>query len=77
MGGAPGAPGGNSSGGGIFDRISDALGSLGAAGGGSGGDDDQEQLMAARRLADDYAVELQTFLEEQDRWEEIRQAASE
>lgn len=78
MGGAPGAAGGSSSGGGgIFGKISDALGSLGGTGAGSGGSDDQEQLLAARKLADQYAVELQTFLEENDRWEDIRRAASE
>jgi hypothetical protein len=78
MGGAPGASGGSSSGGGgIFGKISDALGSLGGGGAGSGGSDDQEQLLAARKLADQYAVELQTFLEENDRWEDIRRAASE
>jgi hypothetical protein len=77
MGGTSGAPGGSSSGGsGILGRISDALGSLGGTGG-SGGSDDQEQLLAARKLADQYAVELQTFLEENDRWEDIRRAASE
>jgi len=76
MGGAPGAPGGGSSGGGgLFGKISDALGSLG--GNGSSGNDKQEQLVAARKLVDDYAVELQRFLEEQDRWEEIRRAAAE
>jgi len=46
--------------------------SLSNAGGGS----NQEQLDEAAALVQDYAEQLQAFLERQDRWAEIRQAAA-
>ncbi|EMA42269.1 hypothetical protein C448_11051 [Halococcus morrhuae DSM 1307] len=55
------------SGGGILDSISGLFG--------GGGDDHDEQLAAAERLADRYAEQLQTHLEEQGKWDEIRAAA--
>jgi hypothetical protein len=55
------------SGGGILDSISGLFG--------GGGDDHDEQLAAAERLADHYAEQLQTHLEEQGKWDEIRAAA--
>ncbi|WP_256687033.1 DUF5799 family protein [Halococcus qingdaonensis] len=55
------------SGGGILDSLGGLFG---------GGDDDHdEQLAAAERLADRYAEQLQTHLEEQGKWDEIRAAA--
>lgn len=38
---------------------------------------DSERLAAATVLVDEYASELQAFLESRGRWEEIRQAAAE
>jgi hypothetical protein len=55
------------SGGGILDSISGLFG--------GGGDDHDEQLAAAERLADRYAEQLQTHLEQQGKWDEIRAAA--
>jgi len=46
--------------------------SLSNAGGGS----NQEKLEDAAALVQDYAEQLQAFLERQDRWAEIRQAAA-
>jgi len=68
MGGAP-RPSGGSSGGGIFGRLRQYLGGLTGDSGPEGSGD--EQLEAARALADDYAVELQAFLEEQGRWADV------
>ena len=51
--------------------ILDSLGGLF----GGGDDDHDEQLAAAERLADRYAEQLQTHLEEQGKWDEIRAAA--
>ena len=39
-------------------------------------DDDDEKIQAAVRLAESYARELQAHLEEQGRWESIREAAN-
>jgi hypothetical protein len=56
--------------GGMVDGIKNALG-LG------GGDDDGEELEAtAAQLAQEYADELQAHLEDEGRWDEIRQAAA-
>jgi hypothetical protein len=57
-------------GGGLVDNIKNALG----FGGNDADDVDEEQLREARRLADAYAVELQEYLEANDRWAEIREA---
>ncbi|NHN48680.1 hypothetical protein G9464_13900 [Halostella sp. JP-L12] len=70
MGGAGGGgAGGASSGGGFLDGIKNALG----LGGGSGGNDERER--AAVSLAQDYADELQSHLEQRGKWEEIRTVA--
>ena len=68
MGGAPRPPSG-SSGGGLFGRLRQYLGGLTSDSGPEGNSD--EQLEAARKLADDYAVELQAYLEEQGRWSDV------
>jgi hypothetical protein len=68
MGGAPRPPSG-SSGGGLFGRLWQYLGGLTSDSGPEGSSD--EQLEAARSLADDYAVELQAYLEEQGRWTDV------
>jgi hypothetical protein len=67
MGGAPRPPSGSS--GGIFGRLRQYLGGLTSDAGPEGGSD--EQLEAARALADDYAAELQAYLEEQGRWVDV------
>jgi len=66
------SPRGSGSGGGILGQFKDFFGSLSA-----GGSDTQEQLQEAESLVQDYARELQSFLENHGSWEEIRQAASE
>jgi len=71
MGGAGGG-GSGSSGGGIVDGIKDALG-LGGSGGGDDGDDGRER--AAASLAQAYAEELQSHLEQKGKWEQIRTVA--
>jgi hypothetical protein len=68
MGGAARPPSG-SSGGGLFGRLRQYLGGLTGDSGPEGSSD--EQLEAARSLADDYAVELQAYLEEQGRWTDV------
>lgn len=66
-GGPAGGSGGNS---GVVGGIKDALG-LG------GGDDGHEELAAeSRELAQAYADELQAFLEDEGRFEEVRRAAA-
>lgn len=72
MGGASESPSG-SSGGGVIDGVKSALG-LGGAG--SDDDEDERKREAASALADEYATELQTRLEEKGRWEEIRTIAA-
>ncbi|SEV92063.1 DUF5799 family protein [Halobacterium jilantaiense] len=64
-------PGGDSSGGsGVVGGIKDALG--------IGGDDDDHEELAdeSQELAQAYADELQAFLEEEGRFEEVRRAAA-
>ncbi|MDL0134378.1 DUF5799 family protein [Halobacterium salinarum] len=69
--GAMGAGGGSSGGSGVVGGIKDALGI------GGGGDDDHEELAEeSRELAQAYADELQAFLEDEGRFEEIRRAAA-
>jgi hypothetical protein len=69
MGGPPGGPSGGRSGG-LLSRLKQLL---------SGGDSDevdQDRLDAATTLADEYVVELQTFLEDEGQWAPLcRQAA--
>ena len=60
----------SSSGGGILGSI------RGLLTGDSGGGADREKLEAAATLVDEYAVELQQFLEEQGRWESVCESAT-
>lgn len=74
-----GRPGGSgrSLGTGLLDAVSDALGLGGSGGGGRGGDTavDPETISAAESLVDHYATELQSHLERNGRWEDVRRAA--
>ncbi|WP_232688564.1 DUF5799 family protein [Halobacterium zhouii] len=67
---AGGGGGGRSGGGGgMVDGIKSALGI-------GGGDDGNEELAAtAASLAQEYAEELQSHLENEGRWDEVRRAA--
>jgi len=66
----PGGAGGSGSGDGLVGGIKDALGI-------GGGDDDHEELAEeSRQLAQAYADELQAFLEDEGRFEEVRRAAA-
>lgn len=68
MGGMGG--GGSSGGSGVVGGIKDALGI-------GGGDDDHEELAEeSRELAQAYANELQAFLEDEGRFEEVRRTAA-
>jgi hypothetical protein len=58
----------DSGGGGVIDSLRGLFG-------GGGGDGAGEQLAAAERLAEEYAERLQTHLEKQEKWDEIRAAA--
>ncbi|WP_435177879.1 DUF5799 family protein [Halorussus sp. AFM4] len=68
MGGGGG--GGGDGGGGVFDSVKNALGL------GGGGGVDRERVEAAKRLAQEYAGELQQRLESQGKWKQVRNAAS-
>lgn len=57
---------------GILDRLKASFG-LGSG----GGDLDPDRLEKAETLAQAYAEELQAHLESNDRWDEVRTAASE
>lgn len=52
-------------GGGILDRLRGVFSSDGSGG------TDEKKLAAATALVEDYATQLQTFLEDQGRWEAI------
>jgi hypothetical protein len=67
----PAAPAETESSGGLLDRLGSLLG-----GGGSEGSDDSEKLDAAEQLAEEYAVELQAFLEEEGRWGSVCESAT-
>jgi len=68
MPGGPSARGQKDSGTGVLGAIRDALGM------GSGGGDDADRLDAAERLVDEYAAMLQARLEEEEKWDEVREA---
>lgn len=73
MGGA-GAPGqGGSGGGSILGRLGGLLDGL--TSNGSGGSD-EDRKAAAEALVAEYAGELQTFLERNGRWDDIREQAA-
>jgi len=67
--------------GGILDNVRDTLGLGGSDGGlpgpfGSDDEVDQERVEAARQLANEYARDLQTHLEKEGKWEEVRATAA-
>ncbi|MFQ3319430.1 MAG: hypothetical protein ACI8UR_000067 [Natronomonas sp.] len=62
------------SGGGLLDSVFEALGF--GRDGGSESDVDEEKLEAAETLVAAYAEELQTHLEAEGRWGEVRAAAA-
>lgn len=66
MPGGPGEQGQRDSGTGVLDAIRGALG--------MGGDDGADRLDAAERLVDEYAATLQDHLEENGKWDDVREA---
>lgn len=72
MGGMAGGSGGDTSGSGVLDSISNALG----LGGGDDGGVDESQRAEATELVQAYGDMLQQHLEETGRWEEIRAIAA-
>ena len=73
MGGMAGSAGSAGSAGGSGSGV---MGSIKNALGFGDGDDDNEELAAeATQLAEEYATELQSHLQAQNRWEDVRQAA--
>jgi hypothetical protein len=74
MGGGSGNRGTNGDGG-LLSSITDRL--LGGGDdGGKGGSMTENELEAAEQLAQEYAAELQSHLEENKRWAEVRAAAA-
>lgn len=72
MGGAPQASGRSNGGGGVLSRVRGLFG-----GSGEKSDSvDAERLNAATTLVDAYAEQLQAFLEEQGRWEQLCETAA-
>jgi len=69
MGGGRGRDTGSS--GGVLGMFKDLLGGLS---GGSAGNS-EERMDAATVMVEEYATDLQTYLEKRDRWEGIREAA--
>lgn len=70
----PMGPGGGGGRGGSGDGLVSSLKDMLGMGGGASVDD--ERKAAAEALTQEYATELQTHLESQGRWEEIRQTAA-
>lgn len=73
MGGGGPMGGGGNDGGGLGDRVRQFFDTL--TGNGSGGTDTERQN-AAEALVQEYARELQAFLEKRERWEDIREIAA-
>jgi hypothetical protein len=74
MGGmAAGGGDSGSGGGGLLDSIGDLIPGVG---GGDSGGVDHERRQAAVALTDEYATELQQYLEQQGRWAEICASAT-
>jgi hypothetical protein len=65
---AGGSPESGSDGGGVFDTVKSALGL------GNGQGDQEAKLAAAERLVQEYADELQSHLEANGKWEQVRQS---
>jgi hypothetical protein len=70
MGGMGAAPDKSKDGDGMLGGIKSALGL------GGGGDNTDELEMEAKQLADEYASELQSHLESEGRWEDVRETAA-
>jgi hypothetical protein len=60
--------GGDGGGGGVFDTVKSALGL------GNGREDHDAKLAAAERLVQEYADELQSHLESNGKWEQVRRS---
>lgn len=73
MGGSPRPVDSAPTGDGIFGRFKQYLHQLRPE---KPAQNDSERVAEARLLVDEYAHDLQTFLEKRGRWEEIRQAAA-
>jgi hypothetical protein len=73
MGGPMGGGGDTRGSGGVLSAFKDLLG--GFSGSGSGVGVDQERMDAATGMAEEYATDLQAYLEKRGRWEDIREAA--
>ncbi len=71
--GGPAGPVDEGGGTGIAGQLRGFLDDLTRNSGGGG----EAQLREAERLVQEYAVELQTFLEQRERWDTIRTAAAE
>ena len=73
MGGPMGGGGGRDTGssGGVFGIFKDLLGGFSTDSGGHG----DKRMDAATLIAEEYATDLQTYLEKRGRWETIREAA--
>jgi hypothetical protein len=74
MGGAARPVESNPDGSGMFGRIKQYLGFLSDD---TSDETDQERLATAKVLVDEYTEQLEAYLRERGRWEEIRQAAAE
>lgn len=74
MGGSPRPVESAPTGDGMFGRLKQYLHHLRSD---SPDESDQERLAAAKVLVDEYAHDLQTYLEKHGRWEDIREAAAE
>jgi hypothetical protein len=74
MGGAARPVESNPDGSGMFGRIKQYLGFLSDD---TSDETDQERLATAKVLVDEYTEQLEAYLRERGRWEEVRQAAAE
>jgi len=74
MGGAARPVESNPDGSGMFGRIKQYLGFLSDD---TSDETNQERLATAKVLVDEYTEQLEAYLRERGRWEEIRQAAAE
>ncbi len=74
MGGAAQPVESNPDGGGMFGRLRQYLGFLSSDTASS--KPDKERLTAAKTLVEEYTEQLEAYLRERERWEEIRKAAA-
>ena len=73
MGGAMRPQESASSSGGILGRFKQYLGGLSTN---ASGQSNEERMAAATVLVEEYATDLQAYLEKRDRWDDIREAAA-